>query len=202
VSSVSKRSEPSAFDQGENFIMNMKCLIGLLALGAIGLSSKTSFAWLQFCNDRTDGQGIWIATGTYTPNISTVSVYEASENECLDNQKLTSAGGTCYFDSWKTQGWWHVTPKNCVTTNGNAINNRYVYYWAELDNGGFYTGSPSAPFWVQNPAFDWDAYVTSVDQGSCAATNGNWDSSCSDAFEETFVELDTGSYSNWTETFY
>lgn len=169
----------------------MKYAIGVFALCATVLTSTSSFASLEFCNHRTDGEGIWIATSMFFSGIN--NILEVDDANTCFNDQLSSEGGTCYFTTWRTDGWWHITPNQCVTTYGNDLTNRYQYVFAQLDTGEVYTQSTTATFWVHNPAFSWDQYVGSVQNGSCALQQGGNLSVCSDAFQETFSQLDTGS---------
>ncbi len=59
--------------------------------------------------------------------------------------------GTCQgAGEWETAGWWKVTPGNQVWAI--STNNRYAAFYAEADNGAFWSGI-YGPMWVYQQAF-------------------------------------------------
>jgi hypothetical protein len=171
----------------------LKYVVGVLALCAFASISKNSFAYLEFCDKRTD-QGVWIAFSLYTPGVHSILDVTSPQATCADDTLQGENGGNCGFNSWRTYAWYHVTPGQCITPVSGALTNQYLYYFGELDDGQVYGGTE--PFWVHNPAFTWDQYVSSYTSGQCAQSNGGNLAVCSDDSQASFAEANTGGNSS------
>jgi hypothetical protein len=179
----------------------MKYVIGLLALCAVGFASKSSFASLQICNNRSD-QGIWFINADFKGGIHQVLNVEAQatcQNEWLSGTPIASY---CSFGSWRTVGWSHVNANSCVTADPDPLSGGYVYIFAEHDDGAVYGGLPTAPFWIHNTNFTWDEYVGTVETGSCTWIQGGFLGVCSDNFQQQLMQIPIGSYTSFTVNFY
>jgi uncharacterized membrane protein len=49
-------------------------------------------------------------------------------------QQVTVAIGYSADGEWTSEGWWTVDPNQCKTPIGDALKNRYYYYYAESDS--------------------------------------------------------------------
>ena len=78
-------------------------------------------------------------------------------------------------EDWISEGWWQIEPAGCVRPTLDGVNRRYLYYRAEVANGGF---EGQNYFFCTTP----DPF-TIVGDGDCAARGYD---------REDFREIDTG----------
>jgi uncharacterized membrane protein len=136
----------------------MKKLIAALALGGLVLSSRTSFAWFEICNTKSNGADMYVTYAYYEP--STTTIYT---DACGSFTRVFSPQ---YFTAWKNTGWWHLYPNQCATVYGPALANTWGYVYAQISDGSSLIGA-NVPFTVANTAFGIDQYVKGP-FGSCS----------------------------------
>jgi uncharacterized membrane protein len=181
--------------------MNWKLSASAMALCAVSLVPKTSFAWFDICNQKTNGADMWVTYAYYEPNVSTVYTDDCSSYETLYSPS--------YFTAWKNTGWWYLTPTECATVYGPAIGNTRAYVYADITDGSTLIGiaqpgqgAPTHPtFTLDDNAFSIDQYVTPVLVGSDPVeTAGEGDCITNDMYSVTTAEIWQGSNSNFTLT--
>lgn len=163
----------------------IKRILAAMALCAVSLVSKSSFAWFQVCNHRASGA--WVSYSHYLSNTS------VAYSECSHS----GLSGGCYYSSWKTEGWWRVEGNQCATVLGGAITNQYSYVRADYDDGAYVGGGVG--FYVRDAAFSWDEYTQSYNTGGeCIGSQSVYDPCTPQGYWEDFYEVDTAGYSNFT----
>jgi uncharacterized membrane protein len=71
-------------------------------------------------------------------------------------------------DRWLTRGWWEVKPGEIVTTDIKT-NNAYLYFYAEGNDGGSWSGEDedgSVEKWIVDDRFTWYDTAEGHPQGS------------------------------------
>ena len=56
---------------------------------------------------------------------------------------------------WEKRGWWRIDPGQTKTVQGDAITNRYSYYYAESEGRTWLWTSSSPVTCMPQPAFTW-----------------------------------------------
>jgi uncharacterized membrane protein len=173
--------------------MNSKLLAAAIALSAISLVPKESFAWFEVCNKKANGADMWVTYMYYEPNMSTVQT-----DACGSYETLYSPS---YFEAWKVTGWWHLTANQCTTVYGGALTNTRSYVYAQISDGSTLLGA-NVPEQVVGPAFAIDQYITPHFEGSePVETSG--DAFCANPpnpWTVDAVEIWQAGYSNFTDT--
>ena len=171
----------------------MKRMVMILAVFSFVFVAKSSFAWFDVCNSRSSAA--WVAFEW--PQYSAQNMNDG----CVPTS--ISGGSGCSYDDWLVNGWWRVSPGQCVTVYGSSLNNRYYYLHAEFDDGARIVGSYVDR--IEDPAFAWDEDFFGYNGGTnCIEkdpTGTIGTDSCTAGYQGGFRQIDTGTTAtNFTYT--
>jgi uncharacterized membrane protein len=147
----------------------MKKLTAALALGALVLSSRNSFAWFEICNTKSNGADMYVTYAYYEPNTTTLYT-----DACGSFSRVFSPQ---FYTAWKNTGWWHLNQNQCATVYGPTLANTWGYIYAQISDGSSLTGA-NVPFTVANTAFGIDQYASGPFgscSGECVGQTGSGD---------------------------
>src|SRR4051794_16528059 len=135
----------------------MKNLTAALALATLALLPKTSYAWFDICNTKSNGANMYVTYAYYQPSTTRITTDACSSfYGVLPPQ---------YYTAWKNTGWWNLAPNQCARVYGSTLRNTWGYVYAWISDGSSLTGA-NTPFTVSSAAFGIDQYVNGP-YGSC-----------------------------------
>lgn len=162
--------------------------------------AESSFAWFKVCNGKTNGANMWVTYTYFVPQENSVTYFNSADDCPVSTHAQPESGGGCYWSSFKNVGWWYLTPGACATVQGSTLTNRYSYVYANITDGSSLVNA-NYSFDVTTPAFSLDQQADlNFVNGNCAMSNNSSNLTCHEDYWRNSVEVDTGSYSNFTFT--
>lgn len=85
---------------------------------------------------------------------------------------------------WTSQGWWRITPMQCIAVTKGQLDARYYYLYATDGASGTWDGG-------KNFCVGATENFLAIGRGGCAARGYD---------RRGFFEVDTGNQLNWTQS--